>query len=367
MEKKFFAVIALAFFAIATSAQNKKLPQKKVTPTVSVKMKETNDIIPGDDRRMDKNKQLGAIVKVEVLDEIDDVEGPVMEILNKGVEKWVYMAKGSRSMKIKLKRNLPISINFAKYGIKALKSNRVYIVNLDVPNKIDPSTEVKVKSGNLQMRITPKNAKVYVWGDDKEEEAYALNVDGTLKINLPYGNYHYRVTANGYHPVAGETFVDNKEKWKAIDLEVIKGTLIISCPTKNVDFYVDNELKEKDKKATEWSGELPPGQYVIEARRKGYMGEPQIVNLKGGKETRIELEPLMTERAYKKAHASKQVDFSVLRKGTNTVLYMKDGSTVTGIWIGVTDKDMVKIRQEDPQGEFVLLQKEIEDVEQVNN
>lgn len=69
-----------------------------------VSFTETIDIIAGDDQRRDLNRQLCALVKVQVVDDIIDVEGNVVgDIVNRGVEKWVYMAKGSRNMKIHLK------------------------------------------------------------------------------------------------------------------------------------------------------------------------------------------------------------------------------------------------------------------------
>lgn len=90
-------------------------------------MTETTDFIAGENQRRDYNKQLCALVKVQVVDDITDVEGNVMgDIVNHGVEKWVYLAQGSRNMKIHLKNNLAVKVLFRDYGINGLKSNRVY-------------------------------------------------------------------------------------------------------------------------------------------------------------------------------------------------------------------------------------------------
>ena len=100
-------------------------------------MKETTDFIPGDDQRKDFNGDLCALVKVQVVDDIADIEGNIMgDIVNKGVEKWAYMAKGSKSMKIHLKNYLPVEVVFSKYKINSLKSNRVYQIVLNA-EKID--------------------------------------------------------------------------------------------------------------------------------------------------------------------------------------------------------------------------------------
>ena len=107
--------------------------------TVIESVKETTDFIPADDQRKDYNQDLCALVKVQVVDDITSVEGNVMgDIVKKGVEKWVYMAKDSRNIKIHLKNNLPVRILFRDYDINGLKSNRVYEIILTVTNAPQP-------------------------------------------------------------------------------------------------------------------------------------------------------------------------------------------------------------------------------------
>ena len=114
------------------------------------KMVETRDFISGDDQRRDFNNDLCALVKVQIVDEITDVEGNVMgDIINKGVEKWVYMAKGSKKMKIHLKRYLPVEVEFNNYKIKALQSNRVYNLVLNINEK---TTDNNVKLDRVEMK-----------------------------------------------------------------------------------------------------------------------------------------------------------------------------------------------------------------------
>ena len=55
----------------------------------------TTDHIPGSERRNDLNGNPCALVKIQVIDDIDRIEGnKIGSIVNKGVEKWVYMCKG---------------------------------------------------------------------------------------------------------------------------------------------------------------------------------------------------------------------------------------------------------------------------------
>ena len=96
---------------------------------------ETTDFIPLADQRRDLNGNLCAMIKVQVLDDISDVEGAVMgDVVTKGVEKRVYMAPKSRNLIVHFKNNLPIRIRFADYGVTELSANRVYELILNVPN-----------------------------------------------------------------------------------------------------------------------------------------------------------------------------------------------------------------------------------------
>jgi len=55
----------------------------------------TTDHIPVSDRRVDLNGNPCALVKVQVVDEIERVEGNTIgDIVSYGVEKWIYMCKG---------------------------------------------------------------------------------------------------------------------------------------------------------------------------------------------------------------------------------------------------------------------------------
>ena len=113
-----------------------------------VSFTETSDFIPGADQRRDFNGDLCALVKIQVVDEVTDVEGNVMgDIMVKGVEKWVYMAKGSKKANIHLKNHLPVNVEFNQYKVKALQGNRVYVLVL-----AQKSTSDKVKLDKIDMK-----------------------------------------------------------------------------------------------------------------------------------------------------------------------------------------------------------------------
>ena len=268
-----------------------------------VSMTETTDFIAGDDQRRDFNKELCALVKIQVVDEITDVEGNVIgDIVNHGVEKWVYMAKGSKNIKIHLKNNLPLRVMFRDYKVDALKSNRVYVLVLDVENKIISNQEVSAANNDLQMKIFPHHAIVKIWSDNMRQKAYRPHENGLLTVRLPYGRYYYLVTANGHHEKEGNVFINDEHHIETVSLSPITGTLTVSCPTEKVEFYVNGLYKGNDmkRKASSWTGELPPSSYVVEVFRKGYASSSKTVSVSANQATTLNFEPLLTDKAYKK-------------------------------------------------------------------
>lgn len=99
-----FRILLSTLFALAVSIF------ANAQSTVTVKsFAQTTDHIPGSDRRNDLNGVPCALIKVYVVDDIERIEGnKIGDVVKKGnVEKWVYMCKGSRNIRLHLKNHLP--------------------------------------------------------------------------------------------------------------------------------------------------------------------------------------------------------------------------------------------------------------------
>ena len=139
---------------------------------------ESNDFIPGDDQRRDFNGDLCALVKIQVVDEVTDVEGNVMgDILTKGVEKWVYMAKGSKKIKIHLKNYLPVDIEFSQYKIQSLQGNRIYVLVLSKKPEVDKSKLDKIDMKDMSYIVCKVEGVKAGFISFKQD-----GIDGILKI-----------------------------------------------------------------------------------------------------------------------------------------------------------------------------------------
>lgn len=265
----------------------------------------TTDHIPSGDRRNDLNGNPCALVKVQVVDDIERIEGnKIGDIVNHGVEKWIYMCKDSRNMRIHFKNHLPIRVTFRDYKINGLESNRVYELILSTPDQ--PKPHVDVKGNNLQMRVTPTNATITIWGDNYQRKSFRPEYDGTLRVHLPYGRYHYIAKADGYNDLEGSVFVNDENKWEDIRMGEIMGNLTINCFTKGVDYYINGQKLTKDKKTLFWSGQLSPGQYNVEAKKKGYVTTSQTVVINANQTTLINLDDLVSQANQSKIDKKKK-------------------------------------------------------------
>ena len=89
------------------------------------------DISAQTQQRKDLNDEPCALVKVQFVGDILDVEGNVIQPLaKKGNETWVYLTHGSRQMQVTAKNYLPLMIKFADYGVASVEKNRTYVLVL---------------------------------------------------------------------------------------------------------------------------------------------------------------------------------------------------------------------------------------------
>lgn len=183
MGKKIVFMLLCSISCLGISAQK----------TATVKnFTQTTDHISANDRRNDLNGNPCALVKVQVVDEVTRVEGnKIGNIVDKGVEKWVYMCKGSRNMRVHLKNHLPVKVMFQDYGISGLESNRVYELVIETPNNASTTSSQK-----LIMNYSPTHAMVLI-----DSKPYKGN--GRIEIVLPIGEHKYIIAADGYNTAEG--------------------------------------------------------------------------------------------------------------------------------------------------------------------
>ena len=161
--------------------------------TVESFMLAENDISAQTQSRKDLNDRNCALVKVQFVGTISEVEGNVVKPLVKhGNETWVYMPQGSRQLKLFTQSYLPVMVTFADYGVEKLESNRTYVLVMT-----KPMASVGQQKQTLTIRYTPTSATVLV--DNK----MVRGNNGVAKTTLPVGQHSFVVACDGYESEEG--------------------------------------------------------------------------------------------------------------------------------------------------------------------
>ena len=182
--KKFLLFLLFVFQTIVVCAQELTVKSFKLAE---------NDISAQIQSRKDLNDRNCALVKVQFVGAISEVEGNVVKpLVKRGNETWVYMPQGSRQLKLLTQNYLPIMVAFADYGVEKLESNRTYVLVMT-----KPMASVGQQKQTLTIRYTPSSATVLV--DNK----MVRGSNGVAKTTMPVGQHSYVVFCDGYESEEG--------------------------------------------------------------------------------------------------------------------------------------------------------------------
>ena len=153
----------------------------------------SSDLTAQTQPRKDLNDRNCAVVKVQFVGELTNIEGNViMPLVKRNNETWVYMPQNTRQMKVITKNYLPLMVTFADYDVEKLESNRTYVLTL-----LGNSQQQAQQTQTLTIRYTPSSATVLV--DNK----MINGSNGVAQTTLPVGQHSYIVFCNGYESEEG--------------------------------------------------------------------------------------------------------------------------------------------------------------------
>ena len=153
----------------------------------------TSDLTAQTQPRKDLNNRNCAVVKVQFVGELTNIEGNViMPLVKRNNETWVYMPQNTRQMKVITKNYLPLMVTFADYDIERLESNRTYVLTL-LSNNLQQAQQ----SQTLTIKYMPTNATVLV--DNK----MVRGTNGVARTTLPVGQHSFVVACDGYESEEG--------------------------------------------------------------------------------------------------------------------------------------------------------------------
>jgi len=259
--KKSLLFLLFVLQTIAALSQKLQVESFKITES---------DISAQTQPRKDLNDRNCALVKVQFVGAISEVEGNVVKpLVNHGNETWVYMPQGSRQLKLLTQSYLPVMVTFADYGVEKLESNRTYVQVLVKPSVQNEPVDA---GGNFYaISVLPKDAKVTVDGVLQESSS-----DGEYSAMLPYGTHTYKVEAGGYISKSGSFSVSSGDMAPiSVSLVSALAAVSVTCPTPAVSLYVD----KKSVGNVPWSGSLKEGMHLIEVKKNGYRSQQKTIQL----------------------------------------------------------------------------------------
>ncbi|WP_418869601.1 SUMF1/EgtB/PvdO family nonheme iron enzyme [Segatella hominis] len=228
------------------------------------------DISAQTQQRKDLNDEPCALVKVQFVGDILDVEGNVIKpLMKKGNETWAYMTHGSQQMKVLTKDYLPIMVDFSNYGISQVEKNKTYVLVLIKP--VGSAESVDAGGNFYALSVQPKNAMLTIDGVLQPSSS-----DGEYSAMLPYGTHTYKVEAGGYISKSGSFSVSSGDMTPiSVSLLSAMASVSITCPTPAVSLYVDKKAVGNSP----WSGSLKEGMHLLEARKSGYRSQQKTIQL----------------------------------------------------------------------------------------
>ena len=235
----------LVFFCNAQELEVKSFVQK------------TNDLSASTNPRLDNNDIACALIKVQLASPGAKFEGNVVgKVKYEKSEYWVYLAKGSKKVKIMSDDYLPLEVIFDNYGIKALESKVTYELRIFIP-ETGPQAP-KVTSQYLVFKVSPVDAVVKVNG------TIWPNNNGVARMLVPFGEYAYLIQSKDYHSISGEVTVDDPANKKEVEISLkpnfgwieVKGTGELV----GASVYIDNNYIGKVPVKSE---ALNSGQYEV--------------------------------------------------------------------------------------------------------
>ena len=261
--KHFLFFILSVSFALGTFAQELKIKSCTLAST-DVTASSLENI------RMDDVGNPCALVKILLLDGISKVQGNVIgDIKEYSSEKWVYLSKGTKEIRIIPMHYKPLRVYFPDLGIDGVESKRTYVLDLVIQNM---GAEPVDAGGNFYaLSVQPKNAVVTIDGVLQPSSS-----DGEYSAMLPYGTHTYKVEAGGYISKSGSFVVSSGDMTPvSVSLLSAMASVSITCSTPAVSLYVDKKAVGNSP----WSGSLKEGMHLVEVRKSGYRSQQKTIQL----------------------------------------------------------------------------------------
>lgn len=140
-----------------------------------------NDLTAKTSPRIDKNGRKCALIKVYVNDAITAVDGPIIgDIIDRGMEKWLYVAHDAKQIQLLFKEHMPLFITFDDFNYPSVTGQMTYILKLTEVNKVNSRKSSTVS--NSETSVSPSTqTSIFTLATNS---AYEHSSDSNLKQEI---------------------------------------------------------------------------------------------------------------------------------------------------------------------------------------
>lgn len=221
---------------------------------------------------LDQNGDKCALIRVQTTQksfQFDVGSAGITKIEDNHVgEIWLWVPYGIKHISIRHNQlgslpnyDFPITIQKARTYIMKITHDQVFVTNYD-----------DSKKQKLTIKITPANSSLSLNGMSVE-----LNSKGEATREMAYGQFTYKVEAEGYYPQEGQVVVDEKSHSLIInDLKPIKGKLSVHVNPYSADVSVDGRPVGRSVLVPI---ELQIGKHEVKISANGYKAETRTVEI----------------------------------------------------------------------------------------
>ncbi|MDE6553021.1 MAG: hypothetical protein K2K98_08705 [Muribaculaceae bacterium] len=137
-----------------------------------------NDLSARTYPKADNNGRPCGLIKVYVNDDITGTSGSVIDtVINKGMEKWVYVSHDAKQIQLLFKEHMPLNIIFDDYKYPSITGKMTYLLKLR--DKNNPSVKTKEEKESV-LKKTDFYIEVGL-GFEVREDGFI----GTVPLTLP--------------------------------------------------------------------------------------------------------------------------------------------------------------------------------------
>ena len=228
----------------------------------------------------DQNNEVAALIKVVTTQKgftFDNGMLGIVKTVQKPAEIWVYVPPKTQKLSI-AHPDLGMLRNY--YFQIPIESGRTYELKL-ATGQVITTIKKTPTTQYLTIKVTPPDATIFIDG-----ELQALNREGEFYKLVTIGRHTYRVEAVGYKSQAGSIDVTSEAgEPYIVSLTSTLATLTLTCGDEEADIVLNGEVKGKGS----WTGQVPAGMYLAEARRTSYTGTSEEIKVEELEEKTVTL------------------------------------------------------------------------------